>query len=234
MLSRMHLIAMPLLGSMFVLPACETSTSSGGAGSGSNTNSSSSSSGTGGSATSSSSSGAGMGGAGGSETSSSSSGAGMGGAGGSSAKDYTNDAVYCEALANRQALCTGAVIDPAKIAQCTKSVACEWNTYRADLILGKRTCMADTACADSVNACVNAVYAGLMDTPVTSAFRAMCDVRNAECSMAGKGFAADTCQDAILRNDDMSAKMSDCLAKPCDMISLCLYDVAWAAQSPCL
>lgn len=147
---------------------------------------------------------------------------------------YADDATYCQALADRQAECSGMAVDPSGLDECTKGVACEWNTYRPELVVGKRACMADSECSADINACFEQVYMELTDTPRAIAFRDECTPRNAECGMQGHGFANDYCEEAAIKSDAMLDKLSDCISKPCDMIDVCLYELAFEAEDACL
>lgn len=159
----------------------------------------------------------------------------QGGSGGNADAKYANDATYCQALADRQEECSGMAVDPADAAECEKGVACEWNTDRPELVIGRRECLANSECSENTSDCMEAVYASLKDTPTSIAYRSDCEAKQTECYMTtGKGFGKDYCEEAVTKSDAMLGKLAECIAKPCDMITTCFYELAFETQGSCL
>lgn len=147
---------------------------------------------------------------------------------------YDNDAIYCSARVARQVECSGMPASATAVDQCKKSVACEFNVYRTDFVLGRRECLADTPCADSTDMCLQDVYSNIEASSIATAFMNACTPRNTECGMQGFGFAADYCQEAAIRNDAILSKMQNCLNETCDNVKNCLLTLDYEAQASCL
>ena len=152
---------------------------------------------------------------------------GSAGSGGNSGTLPTSDA-YCSAVHTFETRCAAPYTD----ATCRSEYTCISSLARGDAMQGfVATCYgATTDCARSLDVCKAEASAKLPANPVFTAFKTACQARHDDCTGdGGPAFSDYICFSAAMMTEASIQKLADCVAKPCDEISLCIEALLTAA-----